>query len=65
MDVHAATGKSLLTWTKGVLCGLLVLVLLVLAPAPVSAQDVAADDDLQAQIGLFSAWLDGQISYVA
>ncbi|HIC52905.1 MAG TPA: class A beta-lactamase-related serine hydrolase, partial [Gemmatimonadetes bacterium] len=46
----------------GVLCTLPILAALLLAPAPSQAQNPAADPDVQAQIGLFSAWLDGQIA---
>ena len=43
-------------------CALPVLAALMLGSAPAQAQDPAADPDVQAQIGLFSAWLDGQIA---
>ena len=33
------------------------------AVAPTAAQDPAADPEVQAQVGLFSAWLEGQIEY--
>ena len=33
------------------------------AVAPTAAQDPVADPEVQAQIGLFSAWLEGQIEY--
>ena len=47
---------------RGVPCTLPVLAALILGPAPALAQNVVADPDAQAQIGLFSAWLDGQIA---
>ena len=47
---------------KGVLRALPALAAFVLASTPTQAQDLARDPDIQAQIGLFSAWLDGQIA---
>jgi CubicO group peptidase (beta-lactamase class C family) len=46
----------------GVLRALAVVTALLLAPATSTAQNVAADPEVQAQIGLFSAWLDGQLA---
>ena len=33
------------------------------AVVPTAAQDPVVDPEVQAQIGLFSAWLEGQIEY--
>ena len=62
MSTRADVVKRFPLRPRGVLCALPVLVALILAPAPAQAQNLAADPDVQAQIGLFSAWLDGQIA---
>ena len=62
MSVQAVLKKKSSLRQMGVLCTLPILAALLLAPAPSQAQNPAADPDVQAQIGLFSAWLDGQIA---
>jgi len=62
MDIQAARPQKFPRGSSRLLGTLSVLAAIILTSIPARAQDVAADADVQAQIGLFSAWMEGQIA---
>ncbi len=62
MRVQAVLVKRLSVRPSGVFWALSIAAAIILVPVPSAGQGLAEDPDIRAQIGLFSAWLDGQVA---